>query len=201
MWLKASLFSFALALLQLNPNFVQTADGKEPLRLDDVVVYGNPLQSGEVIRLDRRTLANETNTVLFVREALELARSNPVQFDVTFAPKSAVITALGKERLDLLATGMRGLKTHIEFSVLPTKTPYKPIAPLSALQLARARAVVFYLKTNQRVANKISLPLSVTNNVRKRTPWALDTDNTLTVTLIQSSALVSSPSKKSPVLN
>ncbi len=158
-------------------------------QVDGMVVYGKRPKAGAIIRIHDEALRAETSRELFVKEALELARVNPVQIDIKFAPRSAVLTAVGRETLDLVGSALRRVNNSIGFELLPSDNPHRELRSLSKLEFARARAVIFYLSSLRGVNNEIALPAGTERKVREKTAWESDSLDSLVITLKHANAI------------
>ena len=152
-------------------------------RLEGITITGSRLQPGEPIKLQDETLKLETSRVLFVKEALEMARTNPVKLDLEFAPRSSVLTADGRDMLALVGRALRSLDRGITIELTPHGKDGRALRTLSKLELARIKNAIFFLSNRPGVRNSIVLPAGMESKVRANTPWHQESDRVLGITV------------------
>jgi len=153
-----------LLLIILNPPNVKSEqlslfkhDSSGKLVLEDLVVYGKRPSNDSVYVVTDEDLVNRQAWQL-IKRALEDTERSSTGFTIEFAPGSTVMTATGKEKLDLIASSMKFIDKDITFELYvgPEIRPSKEAT--NKLQISRARAIAAYFKRKRQIDNRIIVP-------------------------------------------
>lgn len=148
--LIAAGFSLTAVIPSASPNEQGDLYIRTEMVLDDMVVYG--------IRPDSTSqphLNNYGQSWIGIKQALEQTGNVRLSFDVEFAPRSVVMTADGRDTVNLLASAMKHIEDDVVFEVWVDKLPGDGTRDRSRLALERAQAVVYHLQINNQVGNSL----------------------------------------------
>lgn len=112
--------------------------------LDDLVIYASP-KSDDI----SKSISNSMVTRIW--KSLGAGEGVGVNFDFSFAPNSAVLTADGNHLLELVVRAIKILDSQTQFEIQTHNNRAE------ALSKARADSIVTILKNNYKVLNSISV--------------------------------------------
>lgn len=117
--------------------------------LDDLVVYGDRIPNFA------ETSVSSSKARLSIKEALESTDRPSVGFHIDFAPGSSVMTAQGKERLNLIASSIALIPGRPSFKIHVNRENVTAVRRAEKLAMDRARAIASHLKLNRRLNNEL----------------------------------------------
>lgn len=125
--------------------------------LEGMVVYGKRVPSTEIQVVTDSELI-DSRGLQPIKLALENAYRPNTGFNIEFAPDSSVLTATGRDKLDLISHAMKLIDRELAFEVHVGKDPSARPNYRTELALDRTRAIVKHLKVNRRVKNLLFVP-------------------------------------------
>lgn len=154
----ASLLAYAVSLPTHSKDAEQIKkNAKGDLVLEGMVVYGKRVPSTEIqIVTDSELIDNRG--LQPIKQALENVYRPNTGFNIDFAPDSSVLTATGRDKLDLISYAMKLIDKGLSFEIHVGKDPSARPNYRTELALDRTRAIVNHLKVNRQVKNLLFIP-------------------------------------------